>query len=235
MSNAHPSYMAQAASQVASRMTSGVGSTGHTHLREMQNVVERLGNASGTLGKLIDNKSPTETEDAHHKKVGAAAKAFGSAVANGQAQLNTIMQRGMRDIEERSRAKTGLKANEYAGEIRAAVRPMPIDAKLALFNDLAKQGRGADLAAVVDAPPLLTGVTPEMQQRAKDMLEATHAPAERAEREALLQGFSDAFDMTSALANMARGLGDPRKLAEIERGEEAARAALEAFQEATRG
>lgn len=235
MSKYDPSYMAEAANQVASRMTARVGSTGHTYLREMQAVIERLAVASGTLGKLMNSQSPTETQAAHAKKVGAAAKTVGDAVAKAKDQLNAIMGRGMRDIEARSRAKTGLKMNEFAAEIRASVRILSVEDKLRLFIDLAKEGRGAELAAVIDAPPLLTGVTPEMQQRAKDMLEGLFAKAEVDEREALAQGFADAFDMAAALAAMAGSLGDPRQLAEIERGEEAAAAAVEAFQAATRG
>ena len=235
MANQHPAYMAAAAKTVASRLGADLPPTGHTHTRAMAGVIEHLAGAAETLGTLYDRQSPTDTVSMHQKKVGAASKAFGEVVARARAQLNEIMQRGMRDIEERSRAKTGLRPNEFAAEVRASVRNMGFDEKLTLFNDLAKEGRGAELSAVIDAPPLLSGVTPDMQQRAKDMLESFHAAAEKQERELLASAFGQAFDMTTNAATVATHMGDPRLLAEIEQGEAAAAAAVQAFQQATRG
>lgn len=230
-----PIYLAGAARTMVSRITSGLPGTGQTHARNIASTIQGLAVSAEALAKVYDSKSPTETEDAHHKKVVTAAKAFGGQAERVRDRLHEIVQAGMRDIEARSRAKTGLKANEYAGEIRAVIRNMPTDTKLALFNELAEEGRGAELAAVIDAPALLTGVTVEMQQRAKEVLETVHAKAETDERDKLSQVFAEAYDVVSMCANAARQLGDTERLADIEHGEAAAAAALDAFQVATRG
>jgi hypothetical protein len=145
------------------------------------------------------------------------------------------MRNGLNDIDRRVRDKTGLKVDAYEQEVRAAILAMSLEGKLAYLNDSAKEGRGAELAAVLDAPALLTGIPVDQKQRVRDMLEDYHAPAEKAEREALQSDFIGAFDLLTAAANTAATLSDPQRLADIERGDAAAANAAQAFAAATAG
>jgi hypothetical protein len=232
MAKDNPAYVIAAVKTVAARIGGNLPEGSHPHARKVQAEVLKLATSMEALARVWETQSPTDTAEGHQKKVSAAAVVFGRQVAAARDRLHDLVRQGVKDIEQRSRLKTGLKADEFASEVRATVRALGIEAKLALLGDLARNKRGSELAAVVDAPTILTGITDDLATRFRELIETSHAPEEYQERIKLLEAFGEAFDMTALCADAASNFADPGKLATIERGEEAAAAAIAAFNEA---
>lgn len=229
MASHHPAYTVAAINTYAGRIRGRLPAEGHSHARQLETEVTKLANSATALGRVFDTQSPTETADAHEKKIAAAAKVFGGQVSATRDRIHAILKTGLEDIDGRARKTTGLKADRFEEEIRATFRSLDQDQKHSLLGELAENGKGAELAAIIDAPTVVTGITKEDVTRYREALETKHAPAEYRERNALTEAFIEAFDATTQGADLAGSLGDPARLALIERGEAAAAEALAAF------
>ena len=218
MASHHPAYTVAAINTYAGRIRGRLPAEGHSHARQLETEVTKLANSATALGRVFDTQSPTE-----------AAKVFGGQVSATRDRIHAILKTGLEDIDGRARKTTGLKADRFEEEIRATFRSLDQDQKHSLLGELAENGKGAELAAIIDAPTVVTGITKEDVTRYREALETKHAPAEYRERNALTEAFIEAFDATTQGADLAGSLGDPARLALIERGEAAAAEALAAF------
>lgn len=65
--------------------------------------------------------------------------------------------------------KSNLKPNEFAQEIRSSFRLLSMPQKLQVLSDAINSGDGALMAALtLDVPPMLTGLTPEIQEQYRE-------------------------------------------------------------------
>ena len=98
-----------------------------------------------------------------------------------------------------------------------------------MLSEMVDENRGPELAAIIRAPRSLTGLNPQQVEMYGQAVASKHAAEELAEIEALDTVFG-AFDaVQKAATNLAKRLDDPAKLAEIERGANAAEEAGQDF------
>jgi hypothetical protein len=87
-------------------------------------LIERLERLAGGLEKLRDNKNPTDTPEAHSRKVANMAKKLQGENTRINAQINEIIVTGTRELYQLIDEQSGLVESDYGPEIRAAFRSM---------------------------------------------------------------------------------------------------------------
>lgn len=222
-----PHHTVRALAAVAERLIGDMGD--HVVARQMQNEITRLSKGAAALDSVFANRSPLETEGAHMVKVAGMARKFDREITAAMNRISEVYREGERDLQRRIDEKVNLKPDAFAEEIRAAFRSLDSRAKLKLLHELADANRGPELAAIVRAPVILTGIAEEHRARFEEAILAKHAPAELAERAGLASVFEEGFAATSIAAGAAKAFTDPGKLAQIEREAESASVASEAF------
>jgi hypothetical protein len=217
---------------MADRLGANLPTSGQGGRRALHAEVTKLHAAATALEKLRANADPTVTPAAHAKRVMSAAAKLKEQVASARDRAHRIMHDGATDIDRRIAAKVNLKPDAFAAEIRATFRGMPPERQLRVLAELATQNRGPELAALIEAPGIVTGLTGDLQNRYRDLIVSTHASEEHAEQAELMEAFLATLDMMPVASAVADALSDPAKLAEIERGEAAAAEAAAAFDSA---
>jgi hypothetical protein len=197
----------------------------------MQGQLTRLTEGAEALHTLFVTRDPTITDGAHIKRTTLAAERLGKETTATINRLSSAFQDGLADLTRRIAAKVHLVPHPDAAEIRAVFRGMNTTERTALLGKLVAEGRGPELAALVKTSGLLTGLSPEHQQRYEAAFISQHAPDEAAEEAALKAAFDDALVSTRVAGEIAAAYANPAKLAEIAAAEKAAAAAASAFNE----
>lgn len=227
MSRAAPHPIVLALGAIADRMGRDMGD--HSQSRQLLAEVNRLRGGADALDNVRASRSPLDTPAAHALKVGAMAKKFDREITAMLNRASQIMTAGAQDIQRRIDDKINLKPDAFAAEIRAAFRSLGSKAQGDLINKLIKEGRGPELAAIVRAPSVLTGISDEQRAAYEIAMVTTHAAQEYEEREKLEEVFDSAMAASRAAAGIAKSFTDPGELARIEREAAEANAAGEAF------
>jgi hypothetical protein len=197
--------------------------------RRIQQEVSRLHRGAEALDKVSANRSPLDTVEAHTKKVATIARKFDAEVTSSINRISDISRDGRKAVERRIDDKVNLKPDAFAGEIRATFRAMSGKDRMELLARLVKENRGPELAAIVKAPPILTGISEAQRARFESAIIGQHAPAELAEQAEIDASLEESFAATRYAGDYATSLVSPAKVAVIEAGEAAADAAVEAF------
>lgn len=228
----------------------------HRHLA-YQTIVERIGAkasdsktrvyinemrtwVSGSLNTSIKsliamhaNPDPTQTKAYNDKKLITAAAQLDKKRKEIFEKIQTEFQEGLQDLQMRIEDKVKLKPDAYAAEIRAAIRAMPQAERVAAMKQLALDNNGPALAAITEAPAILSGVTPLLQEQYRSYIYNAHAKEEIAEQTELQEAFQAAMSATDVAKMLADDLNNPTRLAEIEIGVKAAADADAAFDTST--
>lgn len=218
--------LVELAKRLSAKLPSGEG---HAATRQVLGATLQLTEAARALHNLRTTRNPTETEGAHQKRVSLAAERLGRETTSTINRITSFLRAGHADLSARIAEKTKLTPDSYAAEIRAVYRSMTQAERAKLLSDLVDGGRGPELAALANAPPSLTGMSPEHRQQYLAAFIAHNAPAESAEAALLDEVYSDALVSTQTAGALADAYADPSKLAEITRAEAAAEAAAKAF------
>jgi hypothetical protein len=182
------------------------------HVNQMIRSVEGLENFSA-------NKSPKDTDAGHTLKIAAQAKRLQTETARWEKVLNDNVRQGIDELDRAITEKSGLRENLHGAEIRAAFRGMSLKERSEALNSALKAGDGATIAAISEAPALLSGVTADIQTRYREGIMAALAPEETAAKAELFESF-DAGLIALGLVNRSIASGyDPVKLREIEQAE----------------
>lgn len=208
-------------------MLSDIGD--HHTGRQLKAEVNRLQTGVAALNAVNMSRSPLDTEAAHALKVAKMARKLDTEIT---ATLNRAAEHwgaGMKDAQRRIDEKISLTPDAFAGEIRNAFRGLTNKAKAELINNLVDQNRGPELAAIVKAPPVLTGISEDQRAAYEKAIVAKHASDELDELANMESVFGVVVAATSASGSFVRDLTNPHRIAEIERGDDAATAAGEAF------
>jgi hypothetical protein len=220
--------MVKAIEALGERMLRQLGED-HPAGRQMKGEVNRLRSAAEALHSLSVQRSPLDTPAAHALKVSKRAKAFDAEVT---ASLNRVLAAfgaGHTDAQRRIEEKINLRPDAFAQEIRAAFRSLDGKARSELIHELVEANRGPELAAIVKAPAILTGITEDQRQTYEKLIVSKHAPAELDEINHLHEALEAATAATRAAGTMVRELLDPARLSEIESAAAAADQATAAF------
>jgi len=203
--------------EIASRMAKAGEKSSHArslqiHVNQMTRSVEGLENFSA-------NKSPKDTDAGHTLKVAAQAKRLQTETARWEKSLNDNVRRGINELDLAISEKAGLRETLHGSEIRTAFRGMSFQERSEILNAALKSGDGSTIAAITEAPALLSGVTADMQGRYREGVMEALAPEETAAKADLLESF-DAGLTALGIVNKSIERGyDPVKLREIEGAE----------------
>ena len=197
--------------------------------RQLQAEVNRLSRGAAALDSVNANRSPLDTEAAHAVKVAKMARKFDSEVTAVINRAGQVMRDGHQEVQRRIDEKVDLKPDNFAMEIRTRFFGLDASAKSELVNRLVKENRGPELAAIVKAPSVLTGISDEQRGLYEQAIISTHAAAELDDKTRIDDALKAVLAATGTAANFVKDLTDPNKLAKIEQGEAAAIAAGEAF------
>lgn len=199
--------------------------------RNLRGLVSKLSSRAHALKQLAETRDPTRTPEAHEKRVAQAAKELERDIERVTDQANEHHRRAHLQIEEMLEKKVNLVPNEYASEFRAIFRGMETQERLSLIQELVDNNDGPQLAAILKAPKVLTGLTGEQQAQFQQMLYNRHAGEEVKARDTLHNTFSSTLSAVQQARRTSMALTDSQKLARIEAGERAANEAETRFKE----
>lgn len=121
----------------------------------------RLEKEAAGIAELISRPDPLKSLVAHELLVNTELARLRDLAAKTRGELNTAVTE-LRTAHDAARvAKAGLVTDEYAQEIRSVVRGLDITAKVQFMADAIKKGDSRVLAAVLNAPIILSGLTAE--------------------------------------------------------------------------
>jgi hypothetical protein len=219
--------MVKAIEAIAQRMTSGLPD--HKSALQMQAEVNRLKLRAEALDNVNLTRSPLDTEAAHALKVAKLARSFDKEVIDTINRTSRIYAEAYKETQSRIDDKVNLRPDAFAPEIRAAFRTLSGAQKSDLITRLVKENRGPELAAIVKAPAVLTGLTDEARDAYERMMLSTHAAPDVDELAKLDDLLSSVSAASRAADSMVKELTDPRNLAEIESQAVTADEAIAAF------
>lgn len=200
--------------------------------RRLQAEINRLRQGVEALDTVFASRNPVETEAAHTKKVATMARKLDQEVTAAINRAGMILKEGSHNLQRRIDERVNLKPDAFAAEIRATFRAMSRKDQLKLMGELVRENRGPELAAIVKAPSILTGLSADEQARFEQAILGMHAPDEMAEMADLNEAFEVSLTATRVAGTFANSLTSPGKVAAIEKGEAASEAALSAFDQA---
>lgn len=214
--------------------TARLPETGHVHARKLTGAIARAAYVVDGIDKMHEAPSPTELVGAHQKKVMQAAVKGVDAITKIREWAHETLRDGLREIDARRDQKADLRnPHPLAAEIRVKVSSMSSGKVAALMGDLIGKNDGPMLAAILNAPEILTGIPAEMAQQFTQAFYAKNAPEELAEQQALMEMFETVLIATDIATKAAQSYSDPAKLAAIEKGEQSAADAAAEFARAT--
>jgi hypothetical protein len=231
MTMAKRSSQVSALNHLAERLAERAGK-GHAQQRILSEVSRISGLAKG-LDEANARRSPKKTRAAHVSEIAAQARQLGGKTTAALNAAGDAYREGLAAISRRIDEKVNLKVDDkYAAEIRAAFRGTPDKDRLSLLTELVDGNRGPELAAIIRAPSILTGLNDEIRTRFEEAIVSKHAPDELAEQENLNETYEAMLAASRASDDFIRSLTDPEEIAQIEREEAASVAAHNAFEQA---
>jgi len=205
----------------------------YTHVHSLQALVREISNGVSALGSLHATPNPTDNSFAHVKRVGTAAKKLKEKSEAISEKAHLLVREGLNDINRRIGSRVDMKPDEkYGQEIRSLYRSLKPGEQIAMLSQLARENRGGELCALIDAPSSVTGITKEVAERHRQQIISIHAASEHAEQTVLLEALPAVFSALRVANEMAAEYENPQTLAKIAKGEEAAKAADAAFSDA---
>jgi hypothetical protein len=221
--------MVSAIGAIVDRMTSNIGD--HPAARQLKAEADRLRRGAEALDNVRRNRAPADTNEAHTLKVAKAARKYEAEVEAAVTRANQIWGSGITDVNRRIVEKVNLKADDFAKEIRTAFRELDSKTKVDRINQMVEENRGPELAANVDAPAILTGISDQQCAMYRQAIISKHAAAELEEQEKLEEVFGASLDAAKAAKGLVSRLADPGELAHIEHVDAVAKEASAAFHE----
>ena len=201
----------------------------HQVAQRLQAEVQRLRDRARQLDDMNISRTPLDTDAAHALKVAKAARKLGEERAAAFDRIVKIWADGRQNLQRQIEDKINLKPDGFAAEIRTAFRSLDAKGKAALLDRLIEENRGPEMAAILKAPAMLSGISDEQRAVYEQAITSKHA-GDLVEEQAYLDGVYEAATASErAVADLVKGLTDPHKLAQIEREDTAARNAAAAF------
>ena len=221
--------MVSAIGVIVDRMMNDIGD--HAVARQIKAEADRLRRGAEALDNVRRNRSPLDTPEAHKLKVAKAARKYEAEIEAARTRAHEIYGRGIMEVDRRIVEKVDLKPTAFAQEIRTAFRELDSQAKTKLINQMVEENRGPELAAIVDAPSVLTGISDQQRSMYRQDIISKHAAAELDEQEKLGDVFNASLDAAKAARNLVKRLADPGELASIIHADGVANEARTAFDE----
>ena len=187
--------------------------------------------AAAALHKLHAARNPNDTDATHFKRVSSAAAKVLHQIGIADSRAKVAKQAALADIDRRRNLTLNLKANSYAAEVRAAFRQMSQQDRTKYLSTLIDSvENGPELAALLCAPPITTGITEVMREQFEKAYADKHAAQEMAQERFIEDTFSHSVVVLETARELVSEYTDAQKLADITQREQEAAAAAQNFQ-----
>lgn len=197
--------------------------------------VGQLSDAVAGLERLAEHRDPAHTPESHYRKVAAAAAKLAGKFDAVEQSIHDLAREGSSRLDREITERANLRPNEYAAEVRASVRAMKPAERRDVLNKAVDAGDAQLVAALVDAPSVVTGIDPQYGQRMKQAFVSKHAADEAAEQSRLHETYSTSIQSLSVARAAVREATNPEKVREIEERAAAAQRAQSEFDESLSG
>lgn len=187
------------------------------------------------LENMMTNPSPYDTEAAHKSKVAVAAKKVEQRLSATRKKADDIMMNGGRELALQIEEQAGLKDSVYGAEIRATLRSMTNEARSDAIQAALERNDSQLIGAMVSAPALLSGVQPEIQERARDVLTQRLAPQAKQEFSNLQEAWSTVNSSAKMVETVIREAVPVDEINQINRAQEKALTAQADFSRSVDG
>lgn len=215
------------------RMTEAAGNNElNSAARSMSSELLRLIVSLEGLESIIEKRDPTITEAAHKLRVSQAAKKLAQRADDVIDKINEYSHDGSNRLSNRIDEVAGLRPNEYAGEIRAAVRALKPAERRDVLKRAIDERDASTVAALVDAPSVVTGIEPQFAEAMREGFISKHAPCEVEARNLLLETLSLAVKSAGTVKSVASTAADEKGVQKILQEQQAADDARRDFEQA---
>lgn len=202
---------------------------GKPHSQKLIAEGKRLSTAMTGLQNLIERRDPTETIEKHSIRVAKAAEQLEKLTTQVEKSIASLLSQGAASILNEMTQVAPLKENEYASEIRAVVRGMEMNDRTMLLVDAVKRGDAPVVAALTNAPSIITGLTPEFVGQMKEAYFEKNAPEQKAASKNLFETETTLHMIVRLAKEQAAKAVDPRYIADIQAAAAEAEKARAAF------
>ena len=226
-------HMVRALEAMSAQMTAALPD--HETARQLRAEMNGLRLKAEALDNVNQRRSPLETPAAHAMKVAKRARAFDSEVTAALNRSSQLWAKAREAADRRIAEKVDLRPDAFASEIRSAFRTLSPQKQNDLIKELVDSNRGPELAAIVKAPVVLTGITEAQRAVYEQSIIARHAAPEFEEMGLLDEVYEITVAGTRAAGSFAKSLNDPAKLAAIESAAASADEADAAFNQTLNG
>lgn len=203
-----------------------------TYARKHLMEVRKMATAVEGLERLALSRNLKDTPEAHMAKVASATKRLKTQNDNTINVIGDIYREGTLALDQSISREANLVPNKFAPEIRQAFNNMSHKDKMDVLNNSLKNKNTETLAAILEAPEILTGLNQDTRDRYKDSAEKALAPELYKQRELLNESFEVALAAEKTVRNAINDGFDPQKLAEIDAAEAKHQEAAQAFESA---
>lgn len=195
--------------------------------------IRRIHRGVESLETLSANRDPMVTEEAHTARIARSADRLKNESEQAHSRLANTLASRLGELHNRIKEKTGLVVrDQYAAEIRQALRLLPEKERFEAFNQALKDGDGELIAAVSEAPSLLSGIPKDMATRQVEALEKMKAGDLVNQRDALNESYDEAVAALRSVDTAVKKGFDPAKLKEIREAEQRHAEAAQGFDRA---
>lgn len=184
----------------------------HHLLHEMRRIAQSV----ESLESLVNHKDPKQTDAAHTYRIAEASRKLSSSREKYIERAWSLTQESARATELALHERANLTPTAYAPEIRAAFLKMTHKKRAETLEKAIKDGDSEVLAAVINAPELVTGLDKEMRENYKENLFLTVAPELVKERDQVMETFNACLTVSDTVKKAVENSFDPDKLREIE-------------------
>ena len=208
-----------------------LSSYSHKHLMEMR----KMASAVQGLERWAVSKNPKETNEAHMAKIASAAKRLGTESTKNLNLINDIYIEGLNSLDSAIKQEANLLPNKFAVEIRQMFGGMNNKQKMEVLNNALESKDSATMAAILEAPDMISGLNQDTRDRYKVAMEKMLAPELYQQRVELNDSYELSLAADRSIQNAIRDGFDPVKLAEIEEAEGVHQEAAREFESAMSG
>lgn len=190
------------------------GSSQYSHhfLHEMRRMTQSV----ESLESLANHRDPRLTEAAHTTRMAEASRKLGHTRDKYKERISALTQEGLTVIERDLKARANLTPTAYAQEIRSAFLSMTHKKRGEVLDKAITEGNSEILAAVLDAPELVTGLDRERREGYKEKLFLTVAPELVAQRDEIMEIFKVGLTVSDTVKKAIDESFDPVKVRKIE-------------------
>lgn len=202
--------------KIVERVMASKQATRQIHIMRIVNELEKVTQKVEALEKLSVTRNPLETPAAHTKRLADKATVLKKESAALREYIQEQARQGLNSLQKEIFSASGLRQNAYAAEIRQAVLRMSADDRNELFNQILKTGDTETLAAITEAPGILSGVTTEQQEAMREAVFRMKAPELVADRDYTLEMISTSLSIADLAEKSAVESFNPEELQRIE-------------------